>query len=302
MTGRTKVIVGLVAVGVTAGGLVGLRHWLTPAVPPAPALAEGPRAAGSVDPERAAKLAELRDKAKTRSSQEERVAAAIETILTTYLASNIDDEAAKTFKSSLVDVLAKEELGTGRSRKHVARRVLEQLPEGLAENKILRADIAQAEKIKSRATKLAGYVTYVVKQEGATKRAPVPKTAPDGALIVRWETIGDYEFEDGMKLPAEVSDLNGKRVVLTGYMDALGEIENIREFVLTESLSGCCFGSAPNVNQLVLVDFKGAKGAAYSDEPVMVVGTLEVSEQREEEYVTSLYRLHATEVSPLPAQ
>jgi len=34
----------------------------------------------------------------------------------------------------------------------------------------------------------------------------------------------------------------------------------------------------------------------------MVVGTLEVGEQREEEYVTSLYRLHATEVSPLPAQ
>jgi hypothetical protein len=295
VNGRTLAL-ALAASLALGGGLLALRRGLSPEakVEPAPS---APRRSTSVDPERSAKLAELREKAKKRTATEERVAQAIEQILATYLQSPRDAAAANAFRTSIVALLERENLGNARSRIHVARRTLAQLPDDLSDPKRL-AEVSTPTAVAERAGKLATYVTYVAKEETSTKRAAPPREAPDGVTIVRWETIGDFEYEEGMKLPEEVLALDGKRVALSGYMDSMGELASIKEFVLSESVAGCCFGTPPGLNQLVLVNMKSKKGVAYSDDAIVVVGTLRVGELRDGEFVTSLFRLEATEVKP----
>ena len=289
-------LVGSLALG---GGLLALRRGLAPEVAVAPS-SSAPRRSTSVDPERSAKLAELREKAKKRTATEERVGKAMEQILTAYFQSPLDAAAATTFRAAVVTLLEQENLGNARSRVHVARRTLAQLPEDLADPKRL-AEVSAPSAVAERASKLATYVTYVAKEETSTKRAPPPTQAPDGVTIVRWETLGDFEYEEGMTLPPEVLALDGKRVAVSGFMDSMGELQSIREFVLSESVAGCCFGTPPGLNQLVLVTMKGRKGVAYSDDAIVVIGTLRVGEVRDGDFVTSVFRLEATEVKPTAA-
>jgi hypothetical protein len=81
-------------------------------------------------------------------------------------------------------------------------------------------------------------------------------------------------------------------------MLSLGETGDLTSFILVESLWGCCFGNVPQMNQMVLAQLSGA--ASYTGIPIIVAGTLDVGEEREGEYVTSLYRLRSATVHPLP--
>jgi hypothetical protein len=125
---------------------------------------------------------------------------------------------------------------------------------------------------------------------GAFRAAPVLKPPP-GYEVVTWKTIGGFEYTEGMKLPDDVLALHGKKVAVAGYMMTFSEVENIRHFLLVESLWSCCFGVPPNVNQVYEVKIAGPRGVEYSSLPVMLLGTLEVGERIEDGFVTSVYRL-----------
>jgi hypothetical protein len=122
-------------------------------------------------------------------------------------------------------------------------------------------------------------------------RAAPTFTPPPGYETVAWSTLGGFEYSEGMKLPDAVTKLNGKKVALAGYMMTLDEVENIREFLIVESLWSCCFGVPPNVNQVILIKIEGRRGTEYSSLPVMIAGTLDVGEKIEDGFVTSVYRL-----------
>ena len=85
--------------------------------------------------------------------------------------------------------------------------------------------------------------------------------------------------------------LGGRRVAIFGFMLTLGEAERAHELVLVESLWGCCFGAVPDVNQTILVRVAGGASAEYSAAPQLVTGRLEVGEERQGNYVTSVYRI-----------
>jgi hypothetical protein len=78
---------------------------------------------------------------------------------------------------------------------------------------------------------------------------------------------------------------------MPGFMLTLGDTQDIREFILVESLWGCCFGAVPDINQSILGRVKDGARADYTAAPVLVTGVLEVGEEREGGYVASLYRL-----------
>jgi hypothetical protein len=115
---------------------------------------------------------------------------------------------------------------------------------------------------------------------------------------VTWRTIGGFEYTEGMQLPEEVRKLNGAKVGMAGYMMTIEEVENIHEFLLVEAFWSCCFGTPPSVNQVLMVRVVGDKGVEYTSSPVLILGTLEVGEEIEDGFVTSVYRLKATSVTP----
>ncbi len=130
---------------------------------------------------------------------------------------------------------------------------------------------------------------------GFMRAAPTVKV-PDGYEAVAWKTLGGFDYTEGMKLPESVTRLNGAKIGVAGYMMTLEEVENIHEFLLVESLWSCCFGTPPNVNQVLLVHLEGTKGIDFTGSPVVILGTLEVGEKVEDGFVTSVYRLRATSV------
>jgi hypothetical protein len=125
---------------------------------------------------------------------------------------------------------------------------------------------------------------------GTFRAAPVLKPPP-GFEVVTWQTLGGFEYTEGMKLPDDVRKLHGKKVAIAGYMMTLDEVENIRHFLLVESLWSCCFGVPPNVNQVLELRIEGRKGVEFSSMPVMITGTLDVGEKIEDGFVTSVYRI-----------
>jgi hypothetical protein len=121
---------------------------------------------------------------------------------------------------------------------------------------------------------------------------------PDGFEEVPWALLSSFEYEEFAPIPAAIKAKNGKLVGLTGYMITLQETESIHEFLLVESVWTCCFGVAPDVHQVVVVTKEGS-GIEYTTEPLLLLGTLEVGEETEDGFVTSIYRLRGTVVREL---
>jgi len=123
----------------------------------------------------------------------------------------------------------------------------------------------------------------------------------------------DYEVADPAKLrtakdpktllgdqvPARIKALDGKPVLLVGFMVPIDVDKkgNVTQFALTQNQSFCCYGIPPGLTELVVVDMEAGKVAPYSyDVPVAVYGTLKVGEDIDDGYILSLYRVTAGEV------
>jgi hypothetical protein len=119
---------------------------------------------------------------------------------------------------------------------------------------------------------------------------------PAGYQRINWKLIGGFPYREGVALPVEVTDLNAQSVGVAGFMLTLGDTEDIREFILVESLWGCCFGTVPDVNQSIVVRMKGDARIEYTTAPILVTGAFEVGEERQAGYVASLYRVEDARV------
>lgn len=125
---------------------------------------------------------------------------------------------------------------------------------------------------------------------------------PAGHERIDWKRLGGFVYQEGAPLPADILALGDRQVGLPGFMLTLGETDRVREFVLIESLWGCCFGSVPDVNQTVLVRLAGDQSERYTPGPILVTGTLRVGEERQGAFVTSLYRIENARITPLDAE
>lgn len=121
---------------------------------------------------------------------------------------------------------------------------------------------------------------------------------PKGYVQLAWRKIGGFDYKEDRPLPTEIQQLDGKNAGVIGYMLTLGETENIEELLLVESLWGCCFGSTPGMHQTVLVKLKPGTSTNYSASPILVLGELEVGEEKEDGYVMSVYRLKNARLEP----
>lgn len=130
--------------------------------------------------------------------------------------------------------------------------------------------------------------------------AAIDVDLPKGYEKLSWRQLGGFEYKEGMELPKEVQALDGKKVGMAGYMMSLGEFTDVHNFLLVESSWSCCFGIPPDVHQVIVVRIPDDKpGVELTTMPVLCLGKLEVGEEKEGRWVTSVYRLVADEVQEI---
>ena len=130
--------------------------------------------------------------------------------------------------------------------------------------------------------------------------APPAVSVPGGVgQLVGWGTLGGFAYTEGAPLPAAVRQLDGQRVSVQGALLPLEEVDGEVWYLLVESLWDCCFGKAPELHQAIVVRLNGQD--PRSGQVVQVTGALSVGEDRDTDgYVSSVYRLAAAHIVPLP--
>ena len=123
---------------------------------------------------------------------------------------------------------------------------------------------------------------------------------PEGYTRASWRVIGGYDYKEGMKLPAHILALDGMKVSAAGFMLGLDADQDIHEFLLVESQWSCCFGKVPELHELFVVRVpKDQPGVDLTGSRVVVSGRLEVGEEVDEGFVTSVYRIVADQMVDL---
>lgn len=147
--------------------------------------------------------------------------------------------------------------------------------------------------------------------KGAAKAAPAAPINRADYKPLSFDTLAGYSYEfpnmDGKPLkpgefksqiPAKIKELDGKKIALKGFMIPLQFEDNgSKRFIISQFVPSCCFGDTIKMTQWIDVQMgDGKRSKVFSSEPIVVFGTLNVGEELENGYVSSLYRLKADEV------
>ena len=128
--------------------------------------------------------------------------------------------------------------------------------------------------------------------------------AGDGEIAVPWEVLAPAsQITRAEDLPASIRALDGKRVVLAGFVMALYELRAMREFALVGSHYTCCFGTPPGFGEQIKVALRAGQGGLdATPAPVRVAGRLEIHPEHLFENgrgpLISLFRITEAEVVP----
>jgi len=198
----------------------------------------------------------------------------------------------------LISLLERWQWGTPENRTSGAAVIVQQIfDRAKVENRSVELSVQQLQAIAGVAGELARELLLLA--VGSSPGADgIAEALPAGVERVTWNQLGGFPWREGAPLPPEVLAREAHSVGIFGFMLTLGDSEAMREFVLVESLWGCCFGAVPDVNQTIIVRLAPDANVDYSAAPLLVTGRLEVGEERQGGFVTSLYRIVDAHVRP----
>jgi hypothetical protein len=127
--------------------------------------------------------------------------------------------------------------------------------------------------------------------------ALAPRTVPltdEEPVEVDIAKLVTATYEPGKPLPKEIQDLDGKKVLIRGFMDPAQQTpDRVSAFRLVTDSCGCI--GKPQVNHYVEVTLKDLD-SEFRTNMVELEGVLSVGEVEEDGFVTSLFRLEATAI------
>jgi hypothetical protein len=111
--------------------------------------------------------------------------------------------------------------------------------------------------------------------------------------ILPFDELTSWPYEDGLKgMPKRIKDLSGKKVLMTGFMLPIDEVQNIKEFLLVQSLWSCCYGQPPDIHGIVRVLMPKGRTTDYFFDPLKIIGTFKVEATVMDGYCVDIYQLH----------
>jgi len=159
----------------------------------------------------------------------------------------------------------------------------------------------------------------VASDEAQTNSAPNshPNSVVDGALI-GFDRLSGFPFQlsDDLisntnaakanaqvnaMIPEAIRALDHHNVSVEGFMVPLDyEKDKVVEFILVQAPFGCCFGSPPQIHELIKVRVKSPGVSAIMEGPARARGVLHVGAERENGYLSSIYRMDAETIGAKP--
>lgn len=110
--------------------------------------------------------------------------------------------------------------------------------------------------------------------------------------VLPFEQLSGWKYTDALKgMPKKVKALDGKKVLMLGFMLPIDEVQNIKEFLLVESLWSCCYGTPPDINGIVRCVMPKDKRLDYQFDPLKMVGTIRVKPTMMDGYCVDIYQL-----------
>ncbi|HEU4580146.1 MAG TPA: DUF3299 domain-containing protein [Polyangiaceae bacterium] len=246
-----------------------------------------------------------RDPGAAASSDAERSRREIELwftgILTGVATGEVQEQQRAEIQRHLLQVLEQRGSGRPETRANAAGMIVQQLfDRAKLANVTPELSGRQREAIQAMAREMTRQLLLLA--VGASPGADaLPVTLPEGYTKLDWKHMGGFRYVEGGPLPADISALDGSNVGVAGFILTLGETERMHEFILLESLWGCCFGAVPELNQTIVVRLAPDHAFDYTAAPVLITGKLEVGEEKQGGFVASLYRIVDASATPLQA-
>ncbi|MFT4513836.1 MAG: hypothetical protein ACI89X_000904 [Planctomycetota bacterium] len=120
--------------------------------------------------------------------------------------------------------------------------------------------------------------------------------------VLPFDQLSGWKYTDGLKgIPKKIKKLDGKKVLMLGFMLPIDEVQNIKEFLLVESLWSCCYGQPPDINGIARCVMPKGKTLDYQFDPMKLVGTLKVDATVMDGYCVDIYQLHVDYVEVIDA-
>lgn len=157
--------------------------------------------------------------------------------------------------------------------------------------------------------KLAGKAAHETKHTGSiafrSKRplisrldsAPLPPISATEVNAVPWEVFAETSLSPGKFSPRfskYLQELDGKEIVLTGFMQPLRDANEMASFLFLESPVGCWYCEMPESTGIIHVEMPEGKAAGYQRNVVRVAGRLALNHSDPEDF---LYTLRDARVS-----
>ena len=137
----------------------------------------------------------------------------------------------------------------------------------------------------------------------------VLNAVPDGCKLLNMRQLSGFSYDGDYKtmlspfdkptkikhprrkIPAAVKALDGKEVAVCGFMLPFDYVKSgTADFALLKSQAGCCFGTAPRLNEWIEVHMPKAT-EVIMDTPILVRGRLKVKEIREAGNLMGIYSM-----------
>ena len=141
-------------------------------------------------------------------------------------------------------------------------------------------------------------INGVVPTGESRKAHPAPKSGEVYETTIKDLGNFDYDADEGGNVPDDVVKLDGAQIRLSGFMIPMDQAENITQFALVPSLFACCFGQPPQIQHTIIVNCPKGKAVSYYPDEIVVEGTLNVEEKKDEGFIVSLFEVEVLSVKP----
>jgi hypothetical protein len=107
----------------------------------------------------------------------------------------------------------------------------------------------------------------------------LPSIDPKGVNVLPWSVVSETTVDRQYRptFARYLKELDGKQVKLSGFMQPLGDDQELSAFMLIEYPVGCWYCEQPEVTAIVLVELPAEKTCSYTRSPVRVTGKLKLN-------------------------
>ena len=97
---------------------------------------------------------------------------------------------------------------------------------------------------------------------------------PPGHIRVSYSELQPRKGDPPNSIPPEAMALDGKKVLIKGYVYPGNRKEGITQFLLVRDQGDCCFGGNPKITDRIQVTLSDPKGCSFNTRLFKVAGTL----------------------------